>query len=68
MTIVADAEPNGDWADDRFVGDTLAKHGISVQRIPDYARLFPAVRRVMDSTDTIIRSTRGTLRQGRCVC
>ena len=36
MTIVADARPNGDWAEDRFVGNTLARHGIFVQRIPDY--------------------------------
>ena len=27
MTIVADAQPNGDWAEDRFVGDTLGSMG-----------------------------------------
>lgn len=37
MAIIADAEPNGDWAEDRFVGNTLARHGIFVQRISDYA-------------------------------
>jgi GT2 family glycosyltransferase len=36
MTIVAHAQPNGDWAEDRFVGDTLARHGIFVQRLPDF--------------------------------
>ena len=35
--IIANALPNGDWAEDRFVGNTLAKHGIFVQRIPDFS-------------------------------
>jgi glycosyltransferase involved in cell wall biosynthesis len=37
MTIIANAKPNGDWAEDRFVGNILARHGIFVRRIPDYA-------------------------------
>ncbi|HSZ60713.1 MAG TPA: glycosyltransferase [Terriglobales bacterium] len=37
MEIIANAKPNGDWAEDRFVGNILAKHGIFVRRIPDYA-------------------------------
>lgn len=40
MTIVADAQPNGDWAEDRFVGDTLGKHGILVQRLPGYVLAY----------------------------
>lgn len=36
MTVIASTQPNGDWAEDRFVGNTLARHGIFVQRLPGY--------------------------------
>ena len=49
MTIIADAKPNGDWAEDRFVGNVLAKRGIFVQRIQGYLA-FTAERLPQDWT------------------
>ena len=36
MRLVAEAQPNGDWAEDRFVGQVLAGHGIYPAQLPGY--------------------------------
>jgi hypothetical protein len=40
-TIIAETPHNGDWAEDRFVGDTLARRGIKLTVIPQYIYVYP---------------------------
>jgi len=49
MRIVADAKPNGDWAEDRFVGNALAQAGIKCHNDQRY--------RIPMSGTTILKDT-----------
>lgn len=40
MQIVADEPLGADWAEDRWVGHTLAKHGIGFTELPDYGLVW----------------------------
>lgn len=57
MEIIASAKPNGDWAEDRFVGNILAKHGIFVRRVPEYAAFSPDSRRASWTVMTQLPAT-----------
>lgn len=41
MEIIMNAPFNGDWAEDRWVGNTLAKAGIPLSILPDYEIAWP---------------------------
>jgi hypothetical protein len=44
MKLVAEAPFNGDWAEDRWVGQTLAGAGIELDILPDYAFWSPGCK------------------------
>lgn len=40
MKIIAESPFNDDWAEDRWVGHTLAQHEIKLEILPDYDQAF----------------------------
>jgi hypothetical protein len=50
FSIVAEAEPDGDWAEDRWIGRVLANHGVLLTELPDYLIAGETTGNIYDAT------------------